>query len=52
MKGAKYKILNEFQETSSKKLALGTDYSYNYASDASVLIYFYNDAVETSVINF
>jgi len=49
MKGAKYKILNDFQ---ASRIVLGTDYSYDYATDASALIYFYNDAVETSVITF
>lgn len=49
MKGAKYKILNDFQKSS---IALGTDYSYDYAKNASGLIYFYNDAVETSVVTF
>lgn len=49
MKGAKYKILNQFQ---ASRIVLGTDYSYDYATDASAMIYFYNDAVETSVITF
>lgn len=42
MKGAKYQILHDFQ--SSKNLALGTDYSYNYVKDKGIMLYFYNDA--------
>lgn len=50
MKGAKYKILNDFRAT--KKMALGKDYSSNYMQDKNIELYFYNDSMQTSVITF
>lgn len=49
MKGSQYKILHDFQ--SSKDLALGTDYSYDYVKDNGIMLYLYNDADENDIIS-
>ena len=49
MKGSQYKILHEFQ--SSKDLALGTDYSYDYVKDNGIMLYLYNDADEEDIVS-
>lgn len=51
MKNARYKILHDFQ--SSDKLALGTDYSYNYIEDNGIMLHFYyDDEVGNSSLSF
>lgn len=48
MKGAKYKILHEFQ---SGEIVLGTDYSYDYVKDKGIMLYFYNEAKKDDIIS-
>lgn len=49
MKGAKYKILHDFQ--ASKNHALGKDYSFDYAKNNGLMLYFYNEAKSDDIIS-
>ena len=43
----KFQVLNDFQ--ASKDLNLGTDYSFNYATDKGIMLYIYDPKLECSI---
>ena len=42
-----FKVLNEFQ--ASKDLNLGTDYSFNYATDKGIMLYIHDPKLNSSI---
>ncbi len=44
---SRFKILNEFQ--ASKDLNLGTDYSFNYATDKGIMLYIHDPKLNSSI---
>jgi|TARA_R110002074_G_scaffold399665_2_gene593298 hypothetical protein len=44
-----FKILNEYQASSRKSFPLGTDYSFNYAHDKGIMLYIYDQNLDTSI---
>ena len=44
---SRFKILNEFQ--ASKDLNLGTDYSFNYATDKGIMLYIHDPKLDSSI---
>ncbi len=44
-----FKILNEYQASSRKNFPLGTDYSFDYTYDKGIMLYIYDENLDSSI---